>query len=937
MIITEILPKNCAVPLTEAEFTIKKYNIFSNIDDNNCGRGVCIYIRDNINATKKTAGLPNTEFKESVWCDVKLSNSDNLLIGGIYRSPNCTSDNNDNLNLFLKQLNMSSHTLICGDFNFPEINWNLLTSSKSEEHKSTKFLTAVQDTFLFQQVDKPTHFRANQEPSLIDLILTNDEAMVPHIDYLPPLGLSHHTGLRFDYTCFSDIDYTQREEFEVYKYYAADYDGMRRFISDMCLQDGMSNLSAHEAWNTLDNALSTAMEKYIPKRKVTGAHKDDPPWMNAKIKEKSRLKWKIYEEMRQHRNETNRNKYARIKNQVKWEVRKAVKLYEKKVAEQSKTNPKAFYKYAKSKLKSKSQIPDIIYADSTACSDREKADVLNKFFSSVFIQEDTTSIPEPDIIFQGQKLLDVDITEDMVKKKLNSLNPNKSPGVDKHHPRVLRELKDQLVTPLTKLFRKSLEEGFLPSVWKMANVTPIYKCKGRKDSPNNYRPVSLTSILCKLLESIIKDHIITHLKSNNLLYIRQHAFVGDRSTTTQILESLDVWTELLENDESVDTIYLDFAKAFDSVPHARLLKKCKALGVDGKVLAWIKAFLENRKQRVLLNGSPSDWSDVISGVPQGSVIGPVLFVIFINDMPASLNNFISLFADDAKLYGKSTSPEDHLSIQQDLSQLQKWSDEWQLKFNETKCKVLYMGNNNRKLQYTMDTIDKTVTLDESTNERDLGVLVDNNLTFDEHITLAIKKANQKLALIKRTFVNLDKTMLVELYTSLVRPLLEYGNVIWAPHLQKHIKAIEAVQHRATRLIPGLANLEYEDRLSVLNLPSLSYRRLRGDMIEIYKYCHKKYDVHQMPFKLHREVHEASSTRDNGYKIWKEKAKSGTRAQILGNRSANIWNTLPREVVTAPSLNSFKCRIDKLWHHFMYTEDLRTVTHRTNSTTSIKLN
>ncbi len=254
---------------------------------------------------------------------------------------------------------------------------------------------------------------------------------------------------------------------------------MRKFVSDLNLQNNISKASAEEAWSSIDKALTTAMERFVPKKKITGVHLCDPPWMNEKIKEKSRVKWQLYKEMRQHRSEENRNKYARIKNQVKWEVRKAVKQYEKKIAQESKTNPKAFYKYAKSKLKCKSQIPDINFADSTATSDREKADVLNQFFSSVFIQEDLTSIPEPDTIFQGQKLLNIIINEDMVKKELDSLNPNKSPGVDKHHPRVLKELKDQLVSPLTKLFKKSpAEVSFhLFGEWQMSPLSTSAKAK----------------------------------------------------------------------------------------------------------------------------------------------------------------------------------------------------------------------------------------------------------------------------------------------------------------------------------------------------------------------------------------------------------------------------------------------------------------------------
>ncbi len=178
-------------------------------------------------------------------------------------------------------------------------------------------------------------------------------------------------------------------------------------------------------------------------------------------------------------------------------------------------------------------------------------------------------------------------------------------------------------------------------------------------------------------------------------------------------------------------------------------------------------------------------------------------------------------------------------------------------------------------------------------------------------------------------------MVVQLYTALVRPLLEYANVVWSPHLQKHIKAIEAIQHRATRLVPGMADLDYETRLSRLHLPSLSFRRMRGDMIEMYKYCKDYYQVDQDPFKLYREVNSTATTRDNGYKIWKEKSKTGTRAQFFCNRIANVWNTLSTDVVNAPDLNSFKNRLDKLWSGYMYAEDIRTISHRTNSNTNIR--
>ncbi len=663
-----------------------------------------------------------------------------------------------------------------------------------------------------------------------------------------------------------------------------------------------------------------------------GENQGRNPIGKALVRKKSRMKREAFEAKKANNNEQSRKQYARLCNQVKWEVRKAVKQFERRIAQDSKKNPKGFYTYVKSKTRVRAGIPELYYDDKVATDDHDKAEALNQFYTSVFTQEDD-NIPRPENMFTDATISDILITEKMIKDKLDKLNQNKSPGNDNHHPRVLIELKELLVKPLTYLFQRSLCEGYLPECWREANITPIYKNKGTRSHPTNYRPVSLTSIICKMMESLIKDAIIDHLKSNHLLYKYQHAFIGKRSCTTNLLEVLNIWTKLPDEDETVDAVYLDFAKAFDSVPHKRLLVKWEALGIGGKILKWISTFLKCR-QRVKVNGSPSSWVEVISGVPQGSVLGPVLFVIFINDMPEQISSFLSLFADDAKLYAKSSTPEQQSTIQEDLSKLQSWSDIWQLHFNKTKCKTLYLGKNNVKKPYHMQNNQDRVILDETVAEKDLGVMIDQELKFECHIAEAIRKANTKLGMIKRTFVCLDEPMLSQLYIALVRPHLEYANVTWSPNQQQHIQAIEAVQHRATRLIPGISNLPYEERLKRLKLPSLSYRRLRGDMIEAYKYCHGEYEVHEKPFKFLRDVNSATRTRDNGFKIYKDKSKSAARANFFGNRVANVWNTLPPSVVQAPNINCFKNRLDKLWEPHKYTEDLRTVPHRTNSVASL---
>ena len=439
-------------------------------------------------------------------------------------------------------------------------------------------------------------------------------------------------------------------------------------------------------------------------------------------------------------------------------------------------------------------------------------------------------------------------------------------------------------------------------------MVPIYK-KGDRQDPSNYRPVSLTAVPCKVLESLIRDQLLVHLAEQGLLSDHQHGFRPRRSCSSQLMEVLEAWTGELEHSKPIDVVYLDFRKAFDSIPHSRLLVKLRSYGVSGKLLTWIEAFLTGRKQQVVVEGSHSPWTEVASGVPQGSVLGPLLFLIYVNDLPDVVHCDMKLFADDAKLYSSVTSDGESALLQADLGALASWSATWLMPFNQDKCKVLHIGHANQAFQYEMDG----VPLGSTSLEKDLGISIDSELKFREQASSAVAKATKILAVIRRSFALMDKVTLPMLYKSLVRPHLEYGNLIWGPFNRADQRIIERVQRRATRLVESIRKEPYEERLRILELPSLYYRRRRGDMICTYQLFHGGIDADPRSFFTLAEGY----TRGHPFKIQKSPAVSRVRRSSFAIRVVNDWNSLPAEVVCAPSVNAFKARLDVHWAHIRY--------------------
>jgi len=574
------------------------------------------------------------------------------------------------------------------------------------------------------------------------------------------------------------------------------------------------------------------------------------------------------------------------------------------LAEKIKDDPKSFYAYVRSKTSVKVKVGPLMKEGKLISDSEGMSKVLNEYFSTVFTAEDMGNMPKGSGHGCGTVLDKIEITEELVVKSIKVLKDNKAPGVDGLNSTFIKGCMGGLVRPLVLLFRKSLATGQIPRDWKVANVSALFK-KGSKKEPGNYRPVSLTSQICKLLEKVIKEGIVNYLEANELIGKSQHGFIKGRSCLTNLLEFIQALTEGIDQGEDMDVVYLDFQKAFDKVPHKRLLLKVRDMGIGGEVAQWIENWLEGRKQRVVLNGCSSDWVDVTSGVPQGSILGPILFVIYINDLDEGIKNKIWKFADDTKLMGKSTEPKGVEEIREDLQRLCRWAEKWQMAFNIDKCKVMHIGKKNRGAKYVMGSEE----IKEVGEEKDLGVTVCKNLKVAKQCGQAAKKGNQILGMIARTFVSRNKFIITKLYKSLVRPHLDYCIQAWRPHLGKDIDVLERVQRRMSRMVEGCKDVSYEKRLQMLGLTTLEMRRVRADLIEVYKIFQGLDRVEEKDFFQRSQQGtsylDVGRTRGNRYKLHKKRFRLVAAKYNFGNRAVNDWNRLPDRIVQIEELGKFK--------------------------------
>lgn len=857
---------------------------------NRSGGGVLLYVKASLQPSLKET--PKIDNVDSVI--VQLKTYRKVLINLIYRPPSCNAFSDKKLFDQITEVSNVSECIFFGDFNLPVTNWGNALNS----HANSDFYLNLLDSDLSQHVHNPT--RGNH---VLDLIFSTNDCLVHNVNVGPIFSTSDHKIVSFDINIEVFRENTSEEK--VFLYNKGNYEKLRQTLAPINWSILLENLNVEEAWLNFTSILKDAVVQCIPTtRRRTNVKSHKPKWWSNEIEAGLSQKKNAHQRYKVTNNENDRLEYERLRRHTKKLIRQSKRNLEVYIASISKTNPKEFFSYVRKKKVLTSTIGPLSLQNGQLVSDENKmADLLNEYFASVFTVEDTSGLQQENIELRNLASFNFcNFSEDAVIKALGKLNANKTPGPDGIAPRVLKEAKHQIFKPLSIIFNKSLNSGKVPLDWKLANVTPIQK-KGDKKLPNNYRPISLTSVVCKVMESIMRDELVRFLEENNLINNSQHGFRHKRSCLTNLLDFYNDVFNIYDETRAVDVIYLDFQKAFDKVPHKRLLTKLRSCGISGKTNKWLEDWLSARKQRVVINGKASNWRDVLSGVPQGSVLGPVLFLIYVNDIDEGITCKISKFADDTKITSKVTTTIDKSELQLNLDRLVNWTEKWQMKFNVDKCKVMHIGNSNDQANYILNGSNLTKV----NQEKDLGITISSDLKPEKHISEVVKTANKLTGFIGRAFDYKSEKVILTLFNSLVRPHLEYCVQFWSPYYRKDIDKLERVQRRVTKMIPRLKNKPYEERLRELNLFSLSSRRMRGDLIEVFKMFHGLDNVN---INDYLNVNRSNNTRTNGFKLTGKRFQSNEAKHYFFNRIVNVWNSLPAQVVNSESLAQFKKKLDE---------------------------
>ena len=792
-------------------------------------------------------------------------------------------------------------TVIFGDFNCPDIDWQL-NQCPSDLCQKMLYEFAIFNGF-HQCTPEPT-----RSGNLLDLVFVNDPLAVSDVTVAPPFSTSDHNLVDVNLLYAKSISapgYKKVEKFKRFIWEQGDYESMCNYLSQYNWNDLFTYcLTADSLWNSFRKVLDDALDACVPSVLVsdsrcnTSRRRKYPGYIRKMIGRK-RCLWRLLKRFPENQNQDLRVQYRKICADCKLAIRQFELRMEQKVIDAGSSGQ--FFKYVNKKLGRPHGIGILKNQQGEAVvTDADKANLLNDVFSSVHVKDNEVVPDFPTRVYENTRLEYVQFRPEIVMRLCQKIKPKLSQGPDGYPPYLLKKILPSIVDPVCMLFQSFMSVGKIPLEWKSAIITPLHK-KGVSSDPHNYRPVSLTSVFSKLMERVVVLDLITYLQSNNLINKQQHGFLKKRCTATNLLDSLSDWTLNVENGRRQAVAYVDFAKAFDSVCHNKMLVKLKQYGVGGPLLEWIGDFLTGRTQQTRIGKNLSEVNAIISGVIQGSCLGPALFLLYINDLVDVFSDgvIVKLYADDVKLYSSCMIKVNDIDseLQTNLDKLCKWASDWQLPISYTKCNVLEIGKPGCA-QYRMDSW----TVAPVEHVADLGVMMDNKLKFSSHINGIVTKAHKRANLIIRCFMSRDLSSLVTAFTVYVRPILEYCTVVWNPFLLKDITAIEKVQRRFTRRLPGMSGLTYHQRMVKLGLESLELRRIRADLIFAYKIMFGLVDVNSENIFT---VRASNSRRRHNYNLYLPYSKSTVRYNYFTLRVGRTWNALPCDDVDFSSLRAFR--------------------------------
>jgi exonuclease III len=874
--------------------------------------GAGMYVSDSL-PHRKVPELMHDNI-ELLWVEITLGVK-KILVGSCYRPPGQNSEEVDSFMTHLSDSidrvltkNMESVVLL-GDFNDTCTTWE---SDHKESDLKLKLYDLVNASDLHQMVHEPTHI-TGQAANLLDLLITDSPGYIIKQQLLPPIGSFHqivHVIFKIQYK--RDKIFTR----EIWDYKNGDYEGLNNDLPNVPWGVGDTFDDVDDAANFWQKSFLEACKSKIPFRQIK-IRPMDKPWINNNVKKQIRHRNRLYKRFKRTKLPIHQEIWKHAAKETNYIMSVAKKEHIEKIRSRLMNisiGEKNYWKLAKEVYGNKKTlgIPSLIINDKTVNTSSEKAACFNEYFT------DQQTLPPlrfnqqlPPIIFLTDSRLEfIQTNPDEIQSIIKTFDVGKASGPDGISIRLLKETSVSISPSLSKLLNKSFTLAKVPKIWKEANICPIFK-KTDRTKVENYRPISLLSCVGKIQERIVYRHLYKYLTKNNLLTWKNSGFKELDSAINQLLYITNNIHKALESGKEICMVFLDVSKAFDRVWHSGVLNKLRCMGIEGRLFDWFCDYLSDRKIRVVVNGQKSEWLRPNAGVPQGSILGPLLFLVFINDITLNIESNINLFADDTSLMEIIENYVDsYAKLNRDLYRLSTWANKWLVTFNANKTVYIKIS---RKVNVTPKPIlylNGEIIKEVSTHKH-LGLTFNQTLTWSDHIKLLSSKAAQCVGLLRRICRDVPRECLEILYKYMIRPLLEYGDVIFDGTADIHLKKLEDVQRQAALACTGAyRHTKHDILLDELGWPPLALRRKNHRMSQMYKI-----QMGLAPTYLTNSCPPLTKDRTtynlrSGMNITSPQIRTSTYQNSYFPNSIKEWNTLDPNLRTAQSLSAFRDRQKK---------------------------